>query len=385
VFPLTLLFAAAPFLIFAVFVDEVFINDSQSHTSQLVYQFLASLFLAPTIISFGWWLLVNIREIRNKHFRLGLGYSQSSAEEILAKARNDGHKFGLFLRGFEAEVASTTYYGPNPEIGSREAEIYARHVEALLVEMLNEDVSLVALADPRDPEPMAGVYRFESIPENWQERICELLPDAFPIVMYLTSFTQGIKIELDLISSSPYSSKAVIVVSRSFAIRNSLDGETVLKFLPGFSHIVFEQIDKDWSQEREMEFHARLQESLQALERDAQDTQIIMRKRKGDFTVITPNRLHLIINFMKGPALVISILMSLPLVVGFLIKGFDIVKLWLYIGNLIVVWLAGAIVLSVLKGLTYILGFAQGSGENESFPTFSRMMKWAKEHSATPK
>jgi hypothetical protein len=385
-FALTLLYATTPFVIFAIFVDEVFINnDKHSHIGQLLTQTSTSLFLVPAIISFGWWAIVNIREIRNTHVRLAVGYAQSSAEEMLAKARNDGHKFGLFLRGFEAEIASTTYYGPNPEIGSREAEIYARHVEALLIEMLNEEVTLLALADPRDPEPMAGVYRFERIPENWQQFICELLPDAFPIVMHLTSFTPGIKVELDLISSSPYSSKAVIIVSRSLAIRNSLDGETVLKFLSGFSHIVFEQIDKDWSQEQEMEFHARLQESLKALERDSQGTQIIMRKRKGDFTVVTPNRLHSMINFMKGPALVVFILITMPMVIGLSIKGFNIDKLWLHIGNIIVVWLVGIIVLSALKGLTYILGFAQSSGDNESFPTFSMIMKWAKKHSATPK
>ena len=333
------------------------------------------------MISFGWWVLINVREIRNKHIRLAAGYAQRSAEEMLGEARTAGHKFGIFLRGFEAEVATTRYYGPNLEIGSREAEIYARHIEALLVEMLDENVPLVALADPRDPEPMPGVYRFDCVPGNWEQFLSELLPDAFPIVMHLTSFTQGIKAELNLIGSSPYSSKTVIIVSRSLAIRNSRQGEDLLRRYYEFRHIVFEQLDETWSREREMEFHARLRESFQALERNSQGTHIILRKKKGDFTVVTPNRLQSMINFMKGPALTVSFLMIPVMIIKFLSKGFE----WLDIIQFIPMWAISIVVLSALKGLTYILGFAQSSGDNELFPTFSRMVKWAKKHSATPK
>src|SRR4051794_20627744 len=82
-FPLTLVFAAAPFLIVAVFVDEVFINNKYSHASQLIIQFCWSLVMGPAIISFGWWVLVNIREVRDRHVRLAAGYAQKSAEEAL--------------------------------------------------------------------------------------------------------------------------------------------------------------------------------------------------------------------------------------------------------------------------------------------------------------
>lgn len=358
-FAITLLFSLAPFLISVMFVEEVFINHKYSRTIRWLQQIIGSLFWAPLIIGFGWWMLDKIREIRNKHLRLASGYAQSSAEEMLAKARSTRHKFGLFLRGFEAEVASTKYKGPNPEIDSREAEIYARYVEALLVEILNEDVPLIALADPKNPEPLAGVYRFESVPKKWEQFICELLPDAFPIVMHLTSFTPGIMIELDLISSPLYSSKAVIVVSRSLTIRNSPNGDMLFKFLSRFGHIVFEQIDEGWSREHEREFHSRLQESLQALERDSQDQQIIMRKGAGKFTVVTPSRLYSIINFMKGPALGVSILMTLMMVIMLLSPGRDVDSIWARIGKFIMLWPIGVIVLSALKGLTYILGFAE--------------------------
>jgi hypothetical protein len=378
VFPLTLLFAISPFTSLAMFVSEVFSNHKYSKIHDALTKFVGSLILAPAVISFGWWVLVNIREIRSRHVRLAAGYAQIPAEEALANVRSAGHPFGLFLRGFEWEAASTIYYGPNPEIGSREAEIYARYVEALLVEMLNEDVPLVALADPKDPEPMAGVYRFEGVPDNWEQFIGELLPDAFPIVMYLTSFTSGIRTELRLISPPLYSSKTVIVVGRSLAIKNSPDGEEVLKFLEGFSHIVFEQIDKDWSREQEMEFHSRLQETLQVLESCSLAKLDIVRKGGGNFTVNTPTRLQGVINFMKGPTLGASFILTIMLFIQWLIGDLKVNNSLSLIGRLFLTWLVFILGLSVAKGLTYILGFAQASGGHKHFPTFSRMLKWIK-------
>lgn len=384
-FLLTLLFATAPLLILAMLVEEVFIADKPTHRLRLTSQFLMSLILPPAIVSFGWWVLVNVREITNRHTKLAAGYAQESAEEALAKARSEGHHFGLFLRGFEWETVSTTYYGPNPEIGSREAAIYAPEVETLLLEMLNRDVPLVALANPQDLEPMPGVYRFESIPENWEQFVNELLTDAFPIVMHLTSLTTGIRIELSLISLPAYSSKTVIIVSRYLAIRNSSDGEALLKLLFGFNHIVFEQIDEDWSRAREIEFHARLRQTLQALKSDSQAEPYIVSKEVENFTVNTQTRLQRILNFMKGPALGASLLLTPMMLVMLLIGDFDIDNSLLLIGRIFVMLLIFILALSALKGLTYLLGFAQVSGENERFPTFNRMLKWVKKHSVTPK
>lgn len=384
-FPLTLLFALGPIVILAIFVDEVLIQRQYSKITVLITSFLMSLSLAPAMVKFGWWTLINIRSNRNKHLRIAAGYVQSSTEEMLSQAKSAGHQFGLFLRGFEAEAVSTTYYGPNPEVDSREAKIYARHVEALMVEMLSDEVPLVALADPRDPEPMAGVYRFESVPEKWEQFICGLLPEAFPIVMHLTSFTPGVVIELNLIGSPPYASKTVLVVSRSFAIRNSPDGEKLLRLLSDFKHIVFEQLDEDWSRDHEIEFHSRLHASLHVLEGESQGKRAILREGVKRFTVVTPDRLRTALNYIKGPALSLFILMFLLVIITLIIKGPGREGFLGVAGRSFVCWLVMVIVLSTLKWLTFVLGLAPGVGDSKQFPTFSKLMNWMKKYAVTPK
>ncbi len=384
-FPLTLVTAAAPFILIALFVDEILIHHRYAKLSQLLNQVAGSLIMVPAFVSFGWWVLVNIRDIKNKHVRLAAGYAQPSAEEILAQLQATEPRFGLFLRGFEAEAASITYAGPNPETDSSAADLHARHIEALLIEMLDANLPLVALADPRDPEPLAGVYRFERVPEAWTQFIGELLPAAFPVVLHLTSFTPGIMIELDMIRPARYAAKTVIIVGRNLAVSDSPDGKLLLKLLSGRGHVVFEQIAQGWSRQHETDFHARLHDSLLALQHAAQTQQPIVRKQPTRFTVVTPSQLRRVLKFMQGPALGTTIIYTLALLVMLLTKGHVDKNVWTLAGRLCVGWAIMVVALSVLKGLTYVLGFPQKLGDNQQYPTFSRVLRWVKRYSVTPR
>lgn len=375
------------FAVILMLIEALFSGTQKVPITEILSMLVGVVIWVPLLVPYVWWLLHNLREIRNKHLRLAAGYAQRSAEEILA-GRSGKDPFGLFLRGFDFEAQSTSYSGPNPEVGSREAQIYGRPVEALLLEMLSEDVPLIALADPRDAEPLPGVSRFETVPTKWVEFIYELLPDAFPIILYLTSLSAGIKREINILESSGHSRKAIVIVSRSCAAKNSPIGKLVVSMLSGFDHIVFEQMDKTWSRKHEVQFHSRLQECLRVLEHESQSKQLLRRKKAGNFKALTPTWPKISFDFLKGPALSAYLLMAAMIILHaifvLLIGGWDAPFL---IGSItfIVTWPTLFIALAVIKGITYILGFAPGPGDNPNFPGFSRLFKRVKKYSQTLK
>lgn len=326
---------------------------------------LARLRNAPTLIVLAIlcrWIAKKIRWRRSMHRRLAAGYAQLSAEEVLKRVREEGRHFVLFLRGFDLELKNVSYDGINIEVGSREAEIHARPIEALLIEMLNEDVPLIALTNPRVSGPMEGAYRFETVPANWKQFIEELLPEAALIILHLTSLSEGILDELELLNNPLYLRKTAIIVGRNLAFENGDDGKWFQRMLHQFDYVVFQQSSLVWSPQQERQFHSRLLTCLQEILRNYQDEKSIVRVDSTNFTLTTlywPSKLW---DFMKGPMLgslgllLVAILLltltspsdSTPIIAGV----YDLSRL---IGTIVLTWVALSLILACLKGIDFIL------------------------------
>lgn len=376
-------FGLGSFAVFFVLLEALFSETQRRPVTTILRMFVSVLILFPFMLSFAWWMLASVREIRSNHLRLAAGYAQKSAEEILA-TRSSNESFGLFLRGFDFEAQSTTYSGPNIEVGSKEAQVYGRPIEALLVEMLDSNVPLIALADPRNLEPLPGVSRFESVPTNWVEFIHELLPNALPVIVYLTALTPGIKLEINILESLGYSKKSIVIISRNLAVKNSPGGEQLLSILSAFDHIIFEQTDKAWSRTQEVAFHSSLQKCLQLLEHDCEGMQFI-RKPAATFRSYTPTWPYKLFHFLTGPAFNASVLIAaliiFEMILGVLVPGSD-AHSPRRIMSLVAIWPELFIAIAVMKGITYVL-FAHGPGDHKHFPGFSRIVKQIKNHSRT--
>lgn len=375
----------------ALFIEALFGKAPQFPTIRVLQMLLGSFIWFRWLVPFSLWMISNVRDIRNAHLRLASGYAQRSAEEILY-ARGDGGSFGLFLRGFDFEAQSRTYSGLNPELGSEEAQIYARPVEALLVEMLSEEVPLVALPDPREPEPLPGIFRFENVLTNWVEFINGLLPDAFPIIVHLTSLTPGIKLEISILKSSGHSKKVLVIVSRNLVTESGLADEQHLEALDGFNHIVFEQRHEIWSREEEIQFHSRLRECLRALERENQDKPPLIRAPAANIRAITPTLGASLLHFLKGTALsayILSVSMiTLYFIISLLVRDGLPLSLNLFLSivtSTIWAWPVFFIVLTATKAIAYVLGYTTAPGDNPNFKGFSGILRQVKKYGRTPK
>ncbi len=327
-------------------------------TSALFYSLILVIPIPATILL--WWMVIITWRIRSRHLLLAEGYAKPFAEEIVAKARSNGRKFALFLRGFNLEAQSFRMpSGINIEFGFGDSKLYARPVEALLVEMLSEDLPLVALTNPNDPRPIGGAYRFKSIPSDWKQFVSDLLPDAFPIIMHLnTSYSLGVLDELELLKHPDYSKKAVIVAGKNVAVEDGDDGKWFKRVLAQFDYVVFQQTASGWSQKSEINFHHRLQECFRTIEHDSQEKQRIIRRDQEHFTLVTLPWWNKLVNFIRGPALG-----SVGSIIGiyyFIVPPFLSSSRYnpsVLIGKLLLMWIILVILLSILKGLLVILNY----------------------------
>jgi hypothetical protein len=262
---------------------------------------LASTYAAQALVCR--WVAKRIRARRSMHRLLAAGYAQPSAEEVLDVIKHKGRQYALYLRGFELEQRDIIYNGVNVDVGSREAEIYARPIEALLIEMLREDVPLIALHNPRVSGPMEGAYRFEFVPADWKPFVSELLYSATLVVLYLSSLSEGILYEIELLKHPSCLGKTVIIVGRNLAYESGSGARWFQGMLHKFDRVVFEQSVSVWSRQQEEQFHSRLLACLQEMERTNQSGESVTRPGVMNFTLATlswPTRLW---DFMKGPML----------------------------------------------------------------------------------
>lgn len=294
-----------------------------------------------------WRITKRIRRIRLRHIVLADGYAKPFAEDVVSEAKRTNREFALFLRGFSSEAKSMAPSDASPEFGLGARQLVARPVEALLVEMLNEDVPLVALTDPGNPHPLGGAFRFQSVPMDWQRFVRELLPSACPIVMHLnSSFSVGLLDELELLKHPDSAKKTVIVVGKTVAIENSDAGQWERRKLTEFDHVVFQQIDSGWSRRKEIDFHYRLRACLRKLEHGTRE---IVRRDRDRFTVSTRSRGMKVLSFMGGPALgsIIGLFYFGP----FFQSSTSILEL---IGMILFIWIILVVALSALKGLLFL-------------------------------
>lgn len=257
-------------------------------------------------------MMSRVGKIREKRFQALLtarGCRQEFAEEVLRKKK----RFSVFLRSFGYERANRVLDddGMGGETDSIGVRVFSGAVEKLLVEIQRKDIALLALSDPVSPEPLPGVYRFYDEPLDWQGFIQNLLPNARVIFLYLSSFSPGIAIELEILKTQQGARKTIIIVSREFAAFQSRQGQELLLKLSAFAYVVFEQWEpyrwtinrreRIWTRRQERSFHQRLRQCLIELEQ-SQDEQIIEGTKKK-YRLETPPRFIKELRFVKGPVI----------------------------------------------------------------------------------
>jgi hypothetical protein len=332
---------------------------------------------ASLVIMLCFWLAKHARAKGVVYRRRALGFAQPSAEEVFANVGRNSRKFALFLRGFDAEHQSLTYSGAGmvDEISFAEAELSARPFEAVLTKMLDKDMPLIALSNPEEAAPMSGAYRFEKIPTDWEQFLVELLPDAFPVFMYVTSWTAGLQRELWLIRNSSqeettvsnHREKTIIVISRRLATKNDPRGKNIRATLSEYPHVIFEQQGREWSRKHERLFYGRLRRRLRLLEENTQGGHIISNTNPANFPLSTPRRFNFLLAFFKGPALLSAAYVGLAVfivtVAIFCSGDFrELISLQLVLRSpvlllyLALLWVSLTVVLSLVKGAPLLLG-----------------------------
>jgi hypothetical protein len=310
-----------------------------------------------------WWVITIIWRVRLRHLLSAEGYARPFAEEIVAKARNERGKFALFLRGFNLEAQSFRVpLGRNVEFGFGKPTLSGLPLEALLVQMLSENLPLIALPNPNDLRPMGEAHRFQSVPANWKHFVSNLLPDAFPVIMHLTtSFSLGVLEELELLKHPDCAKKTVIIVGRNVAVEESEDGKWVQRTLATFGYVVFQQTSAVWSRKHEIYFYHRLLECFQTVERNSQANQEIVRadrEHNEHNPVALPSWWGELLSFIRGPA--VGSIGSVTVIYFFIDPPFLRSSRYdppMFVGKFLLMWLSLIILLSIAKGFLVILDY----------------------------
>jgi hypothetical protein len=318
---------------------------------------LRTLFVWSVTIVPAWALAGWVRSRAANHLRLAAGYEQPTAEEILSDPAKVTNGFVVFLRGFELERSHIKYEGVNTDFGRREAELRARPIEALLVEVLA--VPLVSLADPRTAELMAGAHRFSNPPEDWVALVEGLAQSARAIVMHFSSVTPGIATELALLRASSLNSKTVIIVDRGLGSLSNRSG--ISEAINGFEHVVFQGTLRPWSQSEERSFQKRLLRELAKF--DKEDDKPLLT---GNIpSLVTPTALSRALDFIRGPLIgsaVCSLILLFVLLFYALASEKSIAAAATEALNILVWWPVALGILILAKGYFLAIKSAGASG-----------------------
>ena len=90
-----------------------------------------------------------------------------------------------------------------------------RWVESEIVdELRRRDRSVFCIANPADRYLLPGAIRLEADSENWLSEVSTLATEAEILVIYLSSISQGLLAELDLLRRKNLLNKSVVVLGR---------------------------------------------------------------------------------------------------------------------------------------------------------------------------
>jgi hypothetical protein len=180
--------------------------------------------------------------------------------------------------------------------------------------------------------------------------------------LHLTSLSEGILEELELLKNPAYLRKTAIIVGRNLGSENSDDGKWFQRMLHQFDDVVFQQNSPVWSPQQERQFHSRLRACLQEILHNYRKEKSIVRVDATNFTLTTlywPSKFW---DYMKGPMLgslsllLVAILLftltpppdSTPIISGV----YDLFRL---MGIIVLAWIALSLILACLKGIDFIL------------------------------
>lgn len=148
--------------------------------------------------------------------------SELENRKLLQRMRSSGTHFALFLRGFEEEGKSSQNLFALP-ITTRRPDRATRWIEAEIIDQLERRGKITfCIANPSDTFMLPGAVRFRASPERWQSEVFDLAKESETIVFYLSSASQGLQTELDLLQRENLQPRTIVVASRRMQAQHSV-------------------------------------------------------------------------------------------------------------------------------------------------------------------
>lgn len=140
--------------------------------------------------------------------------SEPENRKVLQLMRSSGTPFALFLRGFQEEGRSfqTRFLIP---ISTKRPDRATRWLESEIVAQLNRrGMKTFCIAKPSDTFLLPGAIRLRARPDAWQSEVRALAKESQVIVIYLSSASQGLQIELELLRGEKLARRTILVASK---------------------------------------------------------------------------------------------------------------------------------------------------------------------------
>jgi hypothetical protein len=148
--------------------------------------------------------------------------SELENRKVLQLMRSSGAAFALFLRGFQEEGRSFQTM-LTPPISTKRPDRATRWIESEIVDQLDRHGNKTfCIANPSDTFLLPGAIRLRAKPDAWQSEVCSLAKESDVIVIYLSSASQGLQTELELLRRENLSHRTIVVASSRALARHKV-------------------------------------------------------------------------------------------------------------------------------------------------------------------
>jgi cbb3-type cytochrome oxidase subunit 3 len=148
--------------------------------------------------------------------------SDPENRRLFQRLRSSGARFALFLRGFQEEKRSfqTMFIVP---VSTKRPDRATRWIESEIVDQLDRrGKKTFCIANPSDTFLLPGAVRLAARPDAWQSEVRALAKESDVIVIYLSSASQGLQTELDLLQTEKLTDRTIVVASKRAQARHRL-------------------------------------------------------------------------------------------------------------------------------------------------------------------
>ena len=151
--------------------------------------------------------------------------SETDNRKVLQFARLSGVPCALFLRGFEEEGRSLQSVWGIP-FSTKRPDRATRWIEAEIIDQLDRrGMRTFCIANPSDTFLLPGAIRLLANPKAWLSEVRTLAKESQVIVIYLSSASQGLQIELDLLREESLACKTIVVATKKAITQNKVSNE----------------------------------------------------------------------------------------------------------------------------------------------------------------